>query len=303
MRTCSFLAALTLVGCDGVPAAAVQHQPEEVAFTSRGDTLRGTLLLPPGAGPFPAIVTVHGSGRTPRLGLYDTEFADHFVPRGIAVLSFDKRGTGSSGGTYAGSYSSSMVAYAIDVLAAVHLLRARPDIRADQVGLWGMSQAGWIIPIAAAVDQESVAFTLIVSGPTVSIVEENLYSDLTGDTQGRPSGRSAEEIDRLLAEQEPLGLDASAFIAELTRPALWLYGDLDQSVPWRQGLIDLARIEEEWDRDFTWHVFPRANHGLRKARTGGRWERPAPREPADGYFEVMETWLREHVGVAVRVTR
>ena len=115
----------------------------------------------------------------------------------------------------------------------------------------------------------------------------------------KPTNLSRAEISRRLKEITPAGLDASAFIAEMTMPALWLYGDLDKSVPVDEGIADLKAIKAEWNRDFTWHVFPGANHGLKAARTGGRWERPLPSKTIDGYFETMDTWLFGHAGVKV----
>ena len=272
---------------------------EELTFEGRGARLVGTLYLPLGEGPHPVMIGVHGSGYVDRSDLYQGEAARFFAPRGVAFFMYDKRGVGASSGTYPGSYSSSMVTYATDALAAADLLAERADIDASRIGLWGVSQAGWIIPIAASMDQERIAFTITISGPTVSILEENLYSDLTGQTQGRPTGASAEAIDRTMAAADPKGLDASAFIAELRMPGLWIYGALDQSVPWRQGIADLKEISEEWDRDFTWKVFEGANHGLRAARTGGPWERPRPTRPVDGYLAFMADWLKNHVGVPV----
>lgn len=274
------------------------ERTEDLVFQSRGAKLVGTLHLPPGKGPHPLIVGAHGSGHVDRSDLYQNEVAHYFAPRGVAFFIFDKRGVGESEGEYLGNYGSSMVTYAFDVLAAVDALKTRADIRSDQVGLFGVSQAGWVIPVAASMDKKGIAFTIIVSGPTVSIHEENLYSNLTGQTQGRPSGRSVAEIRRAMAEAEPLGLDASAFIPELTMPGLWIYGALDQSVPWREGIEDLDRIKAEWNRDFTWRVFADGNHGLRKSRTGGPWERPLPREPVNSYFEAMAEWLRSK-GIAV----
>ncbi len=296
--------ATALLICTGADSVVGQGRAEphgqrtlEIKFESRGTELAGTLFIPEGVGPHPAIVGAHGSGRIDRTDTYLNEAADYFVPRGIAFFIFDKRGVGASGGSYPGSYSSSMVTYAIDVLAAVDAVAARNDIDANSVGLWGVSQAGWIIPVAAATEKEKIAFTIIVSGPTVSIAEENLYSDLTGQTANRPSRLTDTEIDERLAKADPLGIDASAFIAELTMPGLWIYGGLDQSIPWRQGIADLKSISEEWDRDFTWHVFENGNHGLRRARTGGPWERPVPTEPVDGYFELMADWLRASAGI------
>ena len=276
-----------------------QWTTEEIVFESRGARLAGTLFIPPGQGPHPVMVGVHGSGRIDRSDLYQSEAARYFAPRGVAFFIYDKRGVGKSTGTYPGSYGSSMVIYATDALAAVDQLAKRADIDASNIGLWGVSQAGWIIPIAASIDQQRIAFTIIISGPTVSILEENLYGDLTGLTQGKPSGASHKEIDKKMAEADPKGLDASAFIAELKRPGLWIYGSLDQSVPWRQGIEDLKEISEEWNRDFTWKVFEGANHGMRASKTGGTWERPQPTRPVDGYFEFMADWLQNHAGIDV----
>lgn len=285
-------------GCQD--AGATQVETTEVVFESRGTQLVGTLHLPAGPGPHPVMVGVHGSGRVDRSDLYQNEAADYFAQRGVGFFIYDKRGVGASGGEYPGSYSSSMVTYAIDALAAAEKVAGLDRVDGDQIGLWGVSQAGWIIPLAASLDQERISYTIIISGPTVSIAEENAYSELTGQTQRSPTGQSLESIDAAMAEVEPKGLDASVFIAELRIPGLWIYGDLDQSVPWRQGVQDLAEIRAEWDRDFTWHVFEGANHGLRVARTGGPWERPTPTRAVPGYFEAQASWLRDTVGIAVR---
>lgn len=292
------LLALAVLG--GGASAGCQEPPfrtQTVAFESRGTRLEGTLYLPSSPGPHAILVGAHGSGHVDRSDLYQRETAEFMAPRGVGFFMFDKRGVGASQGTYPGSYSSSMVVYAVDVLAAVDHVSSFVEVDASKIGLWGMSQAGWVIPIAAAMGKDKVAFTIIVSGPTVSIAEENAYSDLTGQTGGSPSRLDDQEIDRRMAEVESKGIDASAFIAELLNPGLWVYGALDQSVPWRQGIEDLAEIKREWDRDFTWHVFDGANHGLRKSATGGPWERPRPTDPVDGYLAFMADWLRDHVGV------
>lgn len=290
---------LMLIGMPRQGMSQSGWNTEELVFESRGARLVGTLYLPPGPGPHPVMVGVHGSGPVDRSDLYQGEAARYFAPRGVAFFMYDKRGIGESSGTYPGSYSSSMVIYAMDALAAVDRVDEHDDIDGTRIGLWGVSQAGWIIPLAASLDQDKIAFTIIISGPTVSIREENLYSDLTGLTRGRPTGASAESIDKALAEIEPKGLDASVFIAELRMPGLWIYGALDQSVPWRQGVADLKQLAAQWNRDFTWKVFDGANHGLRAAKTGGTWERPRPTHPVGGYFAYMAQWLRTKAGVAV----
>src|SRR4051812_25151081 len=81
------------------------YREEPVTFSSQGVLLSGTLYLPKQGGQFPAIVIVHGSGKMPRSFYH--YWADHWVRRGYAVLSYDKRGTGRSGGEYEGNNNTS----------------------------------------------------------------------------------------------------------------------------------------------------------------------------------------------------
>ena len=70
----------------------------DVTFQSGGVTLAGTLFVPDGPGPWPAMVLAHGSGPERRTAF--RPFADRFVRLGIATLAFDKRGCGESGGSW-----------------------------------------------------------------------------------------------------------------------------------------------------------------------------------------------------------
>ena len=99
--------------------------------------------MPVGAGPFPAIVMAHGSGRVTR---HDQGyFAREWLNLGFAVLRYDKRGVGESTGAYSGvgiANGERMIAdLASDAAAAARFLRARPRIDAKSVGLFGSSQA------------------------------------------------------------------------------------------------------------------------------------------------------------------
>ena len=138
-------------------------------FPSGDIRLGYTLDLPSGAGPFPAIVFGHGSGRATRdeaRGL-----ALRLVAAGFAVLRYDKRGVGESTGVYEGvgvGNSTRMLGLLADDMAAgVAFLRTRPEIDPRRIGLMGVSQAGWIIPLAAQ-RAPNVAFMVLVVGPTVS---------------------------------------------------------------------------------------------------------------------------------------
>jgi alpha-beta hydrolase superfamily lysophospholipase len=103
-----------------------------------------TLTLPPGAGPFPAVAMVHGSGPATREEFQS--FAAYLASQGVAVLACDKRGVGQSLGRYPGERASEST---IDILARDAQAEARylvtlPEIDKARVGLFGDSQAGWI---------------------------------------------------------------------------------------------------------------------------------------------------------------
>ena len=51
------------------------------------------------------------------------------------------------------------------------MLRAREDVDPERVGLWGISQAGWIMTVAAA-RSDALAFVIVTSGATISVEEE-----------------------------------------------------------------------------------------------------------------------------------
>jgi len=135
-----------------------------LTFSSDGTELAGRLHLPDGDGPYPAIVLVHGSGETPgSRWLYDGDF---FVAHGIAVLAFDKRGTGASGGDSTFDFDR----LARDVAAAVDVVRTHPAIDGERIGIAGYSQGGWVAPLAASMT--SVRFVIAAYGLVESPAEE-----------------------------------------------------------------------------------------------------------------------------------
>ncbi|MEO9850213.1 MAG: prolyl oligopeptidase family serine peptidase [Reichenbachiella sp.] len=234
----------------------------EVTYQSEGTTISGGLWLPEKKGPHPAMVIVHGSGRATKNAAH--YMALHFVEMGFAVLSHDKRGVGKSEGTYVGRFNTSkenLELLAKDVSAGVEFLKTRSDIDTNQIGLYGWSQAGWITPIVASM-QEGLKFSILISGPTVTVGEENYYSQLTGDGSVNP-GLSREEMSRKLKERGPYGVDPMPLLKKMNMPGLWLLGDADQSIPIPETVANLDKLINEDNRNFTYHVFDRANHGLR----------------------------------------
>lgn len=165
MRNVGFaLTAVLLVApvARAAPDAAAPVREQEVTFPSGTVTLTGTLVLPAGPGPHPTIVLVHGSGDGPREPLL--HFARRFADDGLLALVYDKRGSGKSQGSWV---RASLDDLASDVLAGVRLLRSRPEVDARRIGVWAVSQGGWVVPRAAAREPDALAFVAVVTGGAV----------------------------------------------------------------------------------------------------------------------------------------
>jgi uncharacterized protein len=160
------IAFLMCAGCSRSDSQPTVHQ-EPVQFSSGDATLAGTLFLPNQPGRYPAVVLFHGSGPQPR----DSARAEWFAGLGIAALAYDKRGVGDSTGDFRKMPFQNLVD---DGLAGIASLKARSDIDAKQIGVWGLSQGGWLGPLAASRSSD-VAFVISVSGPGVTPGEQMVF--------------------------------------------------------------------------------------------------------------------------------
>lgn len=153
-------------------AEPLPYREEEVTFQNDEVTLAGTLTLPEGAGPFPALVLISGSGQQNRdeelAGVPGyrpfREIADHLTRQGLAVLRYDDRGVGGSGGDPSQATSAD---FAADAEAALAYLQGRPEIDGQQIGLLGHSEGGLIEAMIAA-RNPAVAFLISMAGSAVS---------------------------------------------------------------------------------------------------------------------------------------
>jgi dienelactone hydrolase len=234
---------------------------ESIQFQSGEVTLAGTLALPRWRdGPYPAAVVVQGSGALSRWIYWG--YAMHLVPHGMAVLLYDKRGVGESSGSQVQGATWSLegvakcgdtfTVLASDVLAAVSSLKKREDIDSTRMGLLGISQAGWIMPLAAS-QSGDVSFIVSISGPAVTCGIEDWYSQLTGEYRAYPELKapapfadgelSDEEIERRLDEYDgPQGYDPVPLLSTLKVPTLWVLGGRDRSVPTSRSVANLKRL-------------------------------------------------------------
>ena len=152
------------------PKPPFPYLQREARFKSVADGTQfaGTLTLPKGGKKVPAVVLISGSGAQDRncdiVGhKYFLVIADYLTRQGIAVLRFDDRGVGGSGGSNA---AASMEDKAGDALGALQWLKQQPEINQEQMGLLGHSEGGLVAPLAASKSQE-VAFVIALAGPAV----------------------------------------------------------------------------------------------------------------------------------------
>jgi len=152
------------------PRPPYPYREEEVIFHNAVEDfdLAGTLTLPDGDGPFPAVVLITGSGPEDR---DETIFmhkpflviADYLTRNGIAVLRYDDRGVGKSKGRM---NDATTMTLADDAEAAVTYLLQRQEINSDKIGLAGHSEGGMIAPIVASRNR-NIAFIVSLAGPGV----------------------------------------------------------------------------------------------------------------------------------------
>ena len=153
------------------PVKPYPYGEHEVSYNNKqaaGVTLAGTLTVPPGKGPFPAVLLIPGSGPHDRdVNLLGHKvflvLADYLTRKGIVVLRVDDRGVGKSTGDRTNATTAD---FATDAEAGVAYLKTRPEVDPHKIGLVGHSEGGLIAPMVAARNPD-VAFIVMMAGPGV----------------------------------------------------------------------------------------------------------------------------------------
>lgn len=168
---------------------------EDHRFTSADAELSGQLYLPHSSKPVAAIVVTH-SASSPLGGasLYD-HLKTALPALGIAVFTYDRRGSGRSGTKDAGGNFATL---ADDAIAAVNSLKADPRIDPRRIGTWGLSQGGWISPLAASRSPD-IAFVISVSAPVVTADVQMIFSSTN---HLRANGYAQTDIDQMVATRK-----------------------------------------------------------------------------------------------------
>lgn len=132
--------------------AAAGHTTVPVTFACQATTCDGELWLPAGTAKPPVIVMAHGFGALRDWGL--KPYAERFVQAGFAVLRFDYRGFGKSGGQPRRVVNGKE--HVKDWSSAIDAVRQRKDVDGARVGLWGTSYSGGHVLQVAADRPEAV---------------------------------------------------------------------------------------------------------------------------------------------------
>ena len=232
-------------------------------FTSGPVQLSYRLDVPPHSGPVGAVVFGHGSGTQTKNSC--RFLADGFLSRGFATLCFDKRGVGqSTGAQFINVAPQNSIAVfedlASDIAAGVEFLRSRPEIDRNRIGLAGVSQAGWIVPLAA--QKSNAAFMVLLVGPTVSYGIENFYSSIVEVTNAPVE----EGYKQLPSFNGFHGFDPKPVLESISVPGLWLLGGEDRSIPTPATVAILDQLIAS-GKPYTHVVFPGFGHNLGAAPT------------------------------------
>lgn len=264
------------------PLAPETASAVNIEFRSRDANLAGALVVPPKI--VAGVIIVHGSGKETR----NLDFARALARRGVASLTYDKRGTGKSGGTYLGPEvgtnnvdPSNLELLADDAIAAMRELSRRVSSPRIPLGLIGISQAGWIIPIAAARSPDA-KFMVIWSGPMVTTLEQLRFQFLTEgreDFWEKNTEAGVREHVRSAPDRYPFSpTDPVDSLRKLSIPGLWLYGRRDLNVPTSLSIERLELLATSGKR-FEHILFPDAGHQL----------------PFDAALSVSMDWLQRGV--------
>lgn len=233
-----------------------------IRFSSHGDLLAGSLVLPENETFTKAVVFVHGSGEQKR----SLSLAKHFAKAGIAALVYDKRGVGQSEGEYEGRQSVSeknIELLADDAAAALNVLATHSATKTAMLGLTGISQAGWIVPLAAE-KTDLADFIVLWSAPVCKVSEEDIFSKYTADkdTQSVPSFQQALHArKREYVWPDFLGKDSnpSDNLSTISIPGLWVFGAKDGSIPVDLSIERLSALASA-GHEYEYVLFSKLGH-------------------------------------------
>ncbi len=287
------------------PQPPFPYRSESVRFPSAapGVELAGTLTLPHGEGPFPAVILLSGSGPHDR----DETILEHkpflvlsdFLTRqGIAVLRYDDRGTAQSSGSFAASTTED---FAQDARGALAFLRAQSQIHPQRLALIGHSEGGLIAPMVAANDESLRALVLLAAPgvPGEAILKKQTYDLPRAAGLDEEKAKAQAELGMLQLSLRKAAdpwmnffwtYDPAPTLAKVKCPILALNGSLDMQV---NADINLAAIQSA-NPQATVKKLDRLNHLFQTTETGAGVEYGRLEETfAPAALSQIASWLQE----------
>ncbi len=262
---------LSLSRTETAPAAAARPQEprppypylsEEVVFQNAdaGLTLSGTFTKPSSKGPFTAVVLVSGSGPQDRdESVFGHKpflvLSDYLTRQGIAVLRYDDRGVGQSGGKYQNATTKDFTS---DAGAAVEYLMSRKDVSPKRIGLAGHSEGGLVAPLAASKDNR-VRFIVMLAGPGMRgddllVLQGGKIAEAGGATPDQVKKNAAAQKKCFAILRETPNLDSAA--AKLRGVMVETVATLTEEEKAKSGMNDamidapVGQMNSPWFRFF-----------------------------------------------------
>lgn len=302
-----------------IPADAAYIE-REVAVGSDGGALPGTLALPKGTGPFPAVVLVHGSGpqdRDETIGANRPflDLARGLANRGIAVLRYEKR-TRARPGDYANGPLTVDTETTHDAVSAVTVLRSLKEIDNKRVYVLGHSQGGMMAPrIARQSDATGAILLAAPSRPLLDILIEQ-HRRLAAMSGGM-SAEEAAAIDKLVQQvariragdelaptETPMGMPAAYWRSIDGVDPVAEARSIRQPMLLLQGARDIQVVDADWQRwqealgkdsRATLKHYPALNHlAIAGEGPGSLAEYSTPGHVDPGLIEDVSAWIRRH---------
>lgn len=237
---------------------------EEVVIGSGKWMLPGTLTIPKGTGPFPAVVLVHGSGPNDRDETYGPnkpfkDIAWGLASQGIVVLRYEKR-TRQYPNESAAIENFTVEDETIDdALAGVNLLNASLVVNHSEIFVLGHSLGGMLSPQIALQD-DRIAGLIILAGPTRHLedlmLEQTQYlANLSGTNQSNQIASIKEMVEKV----KNLDINESELILGAPK-SYWIYLSTYDPVVTAQSLrIPMLILQGKRDYQVTMMDFVRWN--------------------------------------------
>ena len=241
----------------------------EITFKNKSDslTLAGMLMLPEGEGPFPVVVFIHGSGPSFRKNVWYLSVAKYLTNNGIAVVLPDKRGCEKSEGEWIGADFNHLAG---DVLSAVDYVKNQNTFSYSEIGIIGMSQGGWIAPVAAS-QSDDIDFVASMSGAIVTTDEQLVFEEINNIEPYTYkfiakliAPLTAHRISKMPHQKALTGFDPIPYWKQISVPVFMGYGGDDKNVPVEKCV---ERLKTNNLNEFQVKVYPQGGHGIRNPET------------------------------------